>query len=123
MSDIQASRTGIFMFLLLSVVLMLPIASGFYKYFYVKDYIYLIESKCDPSNETCFIRDCSIIDECPPNQYSEYKMFNVTASDFEKCNENSCEKECKNNLIECISIPCGASEEDICSTSEDEDIL
>src|SRR3989344_8765702 len=89
------------------VILTLPIISSYYKYYYTKDYDYLIEAKCDPSMEKCFFRDCA--DYCPPNGLSNYKEFYVKAFEFSKCSNNSCELECNNGSINCVPIPCGES--------------
>ncbi len=105
-------------FLILSiVVLILPIGSSFYKYYYTKNYDYLIEARCNPSIEQCFSRDCSIPDECPPNALSDYKQYYVKAYDFLHCSDNSCEKECVEGLIKCTPILCGQSVDDICTIS------
>jgi len=101
--------------LVLTIVLLLPIASSFYKYYYTKNYNFLIEAECDPAEEKCYLRDCSIVDECPPNGYSSYKQFYVKAFDFLKCKDNSCSTECEEKTISCIDIPCGESAEDTCS--------
>ncbi len=96
-------------------ILLFPVLSSFYKYFYSKNYDYLIETNCDPQTEICFSRDCSIPDTCPPNEYEFYKQFYVKAYDFAICSDNSCEKECKENIIQCVQIPCGESPEDVCT--------
>ncbi len=98
------------------ILLLIPIAVSFYTYLYTKNYEYVIETPCDPSVDTCFTRDCTIVDECPPNGYSNYKQFYVNAADFAKCTTNSCEKECSEKLIECTPIPCGELEDDFCTT-------
>lgn len=102
--------------LVLSFVILLPIGSSFYKYYYIKDYTYLVEAKCDPQTEVCFSRDCSVPDGCPPNGLSFYKQFFIQAYDFKKCSENSCESECRKKLLKCTPIPCGESSDDVCTT-------
>lgn len=97
------------------VLMLLPIGSNFYKYYYTKDYDYLIEAKCDSSVEKCFSRDCTNPDDCPPNGLSIYKEYYVKAYDFHKCKDNSCEKECASGLIKCTPVPCGESQDDICT--------
>lgn len=105
------------LWVVVTIVLLLPLVSSFYKYYYTKDYDFLIEAKCDPEKENCYLRDCSTPDDCPPNGYSTYKQFSIKAFDFVKCAENSCTKECEERIITCIDIPCGGSEEDACSES------
>lgn len=101
--------------LVLIIVLLIPVASNFYKYYYSKNYYFLIEAECDSSKENCYLRDCSITDECPPNGYSTYKQYYVKAFDFLNCADNSCSIECKEKIITCLEIPCGDSDQGICS--------
>lgn len=103
-------------FILIAVALFaLPIGLSFYKYYFLKDYDYLIEAECDVKNEICYSRDCSNQDDCPPNGLSIYKIYYVKAYDFAKCSDNSCENECGSRLIECTPVPCGDSNDDICT--------
>jgi hypothetical protein len=100
--------------LVLSVVVVITATA--YKFLFVKDYNFVVEAPCDPAVSTCFVRDCSNLDDCPPNGLSDYKVFNVKALDFEKCADNSCLNECLSSQIPCEEIKCGDSEEDSCST-------
>lgn len=114
MSNYILSKRWFFLILSL-IILMVPIGSNFYKYYYTKSYDYLIEAKCDPSKEICFSRDCTNPDDCPPNGLANYKLFYVKAYDFLKCSDNSCEKECNDGLIKCIPVKCGESTDDTCT--------
>ena len=111
----KVSFKGSLFVILAIVALAVPIMSNFYKYYFTKDYNYLIEAKCDPSIEHCFSRDCSNPDDCPPNGLSIYKKFYVKAYEFPKCKDNSCKNECALGLIKCISVPCGESSDDTCT--------
>jgi hypothetical protein len=111
----EMSVKGLMFFILAFSALALPIIISFYKYYYAKDYNYLVEAKCDPSIERCFSRDCSNPDDCPPNGLSIYKEYYVKAYDFPKCRDNSCRYECTKRIINCIPIPCGESPEDVCT--------
>jgi len=101
---------------LILAFLLLPIFSNYYKYYVTKNFIYAVEAKCDPLIEVCFMRDCTVSDDCPSNGFSKYKKYYVKASDFSKCSDNSCQKECENGLIQCRLIHCGDSEDDVCTT-------
>ncbi len=118
MQDVQFLKSLRFIFLCL-IFLLAPIGSSFYKYFYTKNYDYLIEAKCNPSIEKCFLRDCKNSVDCPPNGLSVYKEFYIKAYDFHLCSQNSCEKECSQNLITCIPIECGNSQDDNCTNYYD----
>jgi hypothetical protein len=90
------------MIVLLIVTFLFAVGASYYKYYYTKDYDYLVEAKCDPSTEKCFFRDCdNQPDLCPPNNLSYYKEYYVKAYDFPKCSDNSCETECSMGVIGC----------------------
>lgn len=96
------------------VVPFFAIVSSYYKYYYTRNYDYIVEAPCDPLNEKCFIRSCDILDDCPPNHYTNYKKYYVKAYDFAKCTNNSCKNECSSELITCRQLKCGDSFGDIC---------
>jgi hypothetical protein len=114
MSDIKNLKGPVF-YILSFFIIILPLLSSFYKYFYTKNYDYLIEANCDPSVEICYYRDCLNTDECPPNGLSTYKKFYVKAYDFDKCSDDTCSAECASGLIKCIPIICGKLENEICT--------
>lgn len=115
MNTYNLSLKGWIIAFVVLVALIIPILSNFYKYYFTKDYDYLVEAKCNPSVESCFSRDCSNPDDCPPNGLSIYKEFYVKAYDFSKCKDNSCEQECASGLITCTPVPCGESPEETCT--------
>ena len=109
--------------LLLSLVLLLLVvtfAATAWPFLYDKQYVFLVEAECNPATETCFYRDCSNPDDCPPNGLEEYKTYTVSANEFEMCTDNSCAAECASGVISCEEIVCGASEEDECALYEPE---
>jgi hypothetical protein len=97
------------------VILIIPIGSAYYHYFVNQDYDFLVEVRCDSNEETCYSRDCSNPDDCPPNGLSVYKQYSINALDFRKCSDNSCEKECKSGSVKCTEIVCGNADEDVCT--------
>ena len=112
----SASLRYLLFLFVIALVIGIPFAVAFNKYYYTKNYDYIIETPCDPSKEACYTRDCSA-EECPPNGLSNYKVFSVKAYDFAKCSDNSCKKECEGGLIVCVAIPCGESESDSCTNT------
>jgi hypothetical protein len=92
------------------------ISATAYRFLFAKNYDFLVEAPCDPAKDICFNRDCSNPDDCPPNGLSDYRMFNIKASDFGKCTDNSCLNECLSSEISCEEIKCGDSGGDICSS-------
>lgn len=86
---------------------------AFARYYYLKEYIFHIETPCDPAFEICFVRDCEA-DECPPNGLSHYRTFDILANKFDACEADNCEFFCETNPSECVELVCD-SEVDSCS--------
>lgn len=101
--------------LTLIIIVLAPIASAFYKYFFTKNYDFIIEAPCNLEIQKCFIRDCTNSEDCPPNKLSSFRKFLIAAKDFRKCKDDSCLKECVSNLITCTEIKCGEGRDDVCS--------
>ncbi|HRH22526.1 MAG TPA: hypothetical protein PLB51_00840 [Candidatus Paceibacterota bacterium] len=97
----------------LSVVAVI-LATG-YNFLFVQKYNFYVEAPCDPATQTCFERDCSEVDACPPNNLSTYRAFYIQAGDFSRCEDNSCLKECTSGTLSCEEIVCGDADEDICT--------
>lgn len=115
MKNIQTLLTSRAFVVVALLAFALPIVLSFYKYYVSKNYNYIVEAKCDSTNEICYTRDCSNPDDCPPNGLSRYKQYLIKAYDFAQCADNSCEEECNKGKIQCIPIPCGSSVGDECS--------
>ncbi len=88
------------------------VAAVFYLFYYKKDYHFVIETECSKDSETCFFRDCEAEDsECPPNNLSYYKTYDIRANDFGACENEDCTAVCKTGAIACEQVIC--TEEDI----------
>lgn len=113
----HATKTAASMLLRFAVVVavMAPIGSAFYKYYLTKNYNFLVEAPCVLENEKCFVRDCSVPDNCPRNNLSSYKKFLIKAKDFNECVDDTCLDACSKKLIDCKEIKCGENEEDTCN--------
>lgn len=84
----------------------LAVAASFYFFFFKKDFDFIVETSCDPAHETCFQRDCSDPDNCPPNGLSNFKRYSLSASDFHMCENEDCTNACQTGAISCEQIPC-----------------
>jgi hypothetical protein len=119
LSAIKKINSNGFLFALLLIGSVVAIGASFWKYYYTKDYDFIVEASCEPQIEYCFFRDCEANpDSCPPNGLSNYKVFNIKAYDFDKCADNSCKVECESNKIACTQVECDSSNEDVCSSPE-----
>lgn len=105
---------------LIGISCLVAILSAFYFFYYKKDYNFIVEVACDPSKETCFQRDCSNPDDCPPNQLSDFKRYSLNAGDFNKCENEDCTNACETGSIKCEPIECAEDEEmgESCSVLE-----
>lgn len=90
---------------------LISIILSFYFYYLNRDYDFIVETECNPKLETCFYRDCSIPDNCPPNNLFYYNQYTINANDYHKCINEDCTFACNSGLINCIKTEC--SQEDI----------
>ncbi len=99
-------------FVTLSLVLVF--ATAFSKYIFAKDYFFLIETPCDSLSEWCYIRSC--VDYCPPNELEVYQVYQLHASHFSDCTDNTCQNICHpdSEPTICTTIPCAATDEQMC---------
>lgn len=102
-----------------SVVLTIGITA--YLYLGVKDYNFVVEAHCEPSEQTCFYRDCST-GECPPNELEYYRVFEVRSGDFKNCSDNSCLYECENEKVSCEEVICSDQEDGNCVTMDNQQV-
>ncbi len=98
------------------------IASTSYLFLWKKDFTFVLEAYCDPEYEICHYRDCSNPDDCPPNQLEYYRVFEVPATDFPKCSDNSCLLECAMETISCAEIICEEDDENTCNIPADTEL-
>lgn len=117
----ETSDKVVLFLIVLSIIAVL--GSSTWLYLFQKNYDFVVEAECDPATETCFYRDCTNLDDCPPNELENYRVFRVRAGDFEKCENNTCLKECTDQSITCAEVLCGESEEDVCSEKVLEEVI
>lgn len=100
----------LYIFLVGSAVL--AIAASWYYHRVSDDFVFMVEAACDPSQNICYVRDCDE-EYCPPNGLDTFRIFNIPAKAFERCEDNSCE-----NL--CLREDPGICEELICDPNNGE---
>ncbi len=102
----------------LFLLCLITILFCFNKFYIKKDYNFVVEASCNPESETCYFRDCDAGDaECPPNNLSYYKMYNLNAKDFESCEGEDCTSLCSSSVDLCEEIPCSSTDGDECVMS------
>jgi hypothetical protein len=92
--------------ILISLSCLAVIASAFYFFYFKKDYEFVVEVSCDITQETCFQRDCTNPDDCPPNGLSDFKRYTLNAGDFQKCENGDCKIACEAGTIKCEPVEC-----------------
>lgn len=92
---------------------------NFDKFVLSQNYEFYVESPCDPAEETCYVRDCE--DYCPPNGMAVYKVWMISAADFDECADDTCEAECESGAITCEPVPCDSEEADCSDTGGEEE--
>lgn len=95
---------------LISISCLVAIFVSFYFFYYKKDYDFIVEIACDISKEECFQRDCSNLDDCPPNGLSDFKRYSLKANDFKMCENEDCTNACETGTIKCEPIECAEDE-------------
>ncbi len=110
-SENQASIFFFKWFILVAVMLM--ISASFTRYILAKDYVFFIETPCDPEKNNCFVRDCN--EYCPPNNLEVYSVYTIKAVDFERCTDNACTGICTETTSICGIVECNPDAGDSCS--------
>ncbi len=98
-----------FLYILLGSCL-IAIISSFYFFYFKKDYNFIVEASCNPETETCFYRDCTNPDDCPPNNLSYYNEYTLKARDFKSCLNEDCTLACTTGVINCVKTECTESD-------------
>jgi hypothetical protein len=106
MEDKQKKESNSWLLLALIGCCVIAVFVSFYFFYYKKDYNFIVEVPCDVSKETCFQRDCSNPDNCPPNGLSDFKRYSLSANDFKMCENENCTNACETEIIKCEPIKC-----------------
>ncbi len=102
----EAEKKNNWFLWLIGISVLVTILASFYSLYFQKNYEFIVEVPCDTSKETCFQRDCSDSDNCPPNKLDNFKRYSLKANDFKACSNEDCAKVCENGSIPCEPIFC-----------------
>lgn len=109
----RAAFPLLYVFLVGSAVL--AIAVSFYHHRIGDDFVFMVEASCDPATSICYVRDCDE-EYCPPNGFTNFRIFNLPAKAFERCEDNTCENLCLREEPElCEELICDPTIGDACS--------
>lgn len=98
----------------IGILVVAVLCSTAWLFLYQKNYTFIVEAACDSTYQNCFHRDCEAGD-CPVNELSDYRVYHISAKDFQVCANDSCSEECVNGIAKCTEILCGDSQQDSCS--------
>ncbi|MBP6911681.1 MAG: hypothetical protein KBB88_00550 [Candidatus Pacebacteria bacterium] len=101
---------------LIILTILMVIFTTWFHFYKTKHFQFIVEAPCDINTDTCYIRSCT--DEgnyCPPNSLQSYRVFQINASDFDTCTENSCLTECLSGSIACTELLCEEDNVTSCS--------
>ena len=108
----KQSTPWIFWILLVSVLIIL--GQSMYKNYVAKDYLFFIEAKCDSLVNECYVRSCDTSGDCPPDNLTVYRVFQLPASQFKNCSDNSCLNICPSTAHSCEEIKCSTQSDISC---------
>ncbi len=106
MENEQKTKNNSLLIKALIACCVISVITSFYFFYYKKDFNFIVEVSCDKSQETCFERDCSNPDDCPPNGLSDFKRYSLNANDFKSCQNEDCTTVCENGEIKCTPVEC-----------------
>ena len=108
----KRSTPWIFWVLLVSVVIIL--GQSMYENYLMKHYLFFVQATCDPAVNQCYSRSCDTSGDCPPNNLTTYRVFQLPASQFHNCSDNSCLNICPSAAYACKEIPCSTQSDISC---------
>lgn len=108
----KQSTPWIFWILLVSVLIIL--GQSMYKNYVAQDYLFFVQAKCDISTNECYVRTCDNSGDCPPNNLTAYRVFQLPASQFKNCADNSCLNICPSAASSCEEILCSTQSDISC---------
>ena len=108
----KQSTPWILWVLVASVVIIL--GQSMYENYIAKNYLFFVEATCDSATNECYVRSCDNADDCPPNDLTTYRVFQLPASQFKNCSDNSCLNICPSETYSCEEILCSTQEDISC---------
>jgi len=106
------STPWVFWVLIVSVLIVL--GQSMYVNYLKKGYLFFIEAPCNPSTNECYVRSCDVDGDCPPDNLTEYRVFQLPASQFNNCSDNSCLNICPSTSSSCEEIYCSTQSDISC---------
>lgn len=100
---LSSSKIMRVVWVVLAAAIILVIGLSYKKFLISEDYEFQVEAPCNPELKTCHERSCD--DElCPPGDLDTYTVWSLHASDFKRCSEPTCARECESGAIQCEEI-------------------
>ena len=90
------------------------VISAYSRFVILKDFTFQVEVPCNPETQTCFVRDCEV-DYCPPNNLTEYALFNIRGYQYSSCTTGTCVLYCSRASSQCEAVSCDPENGDVCT--------
>jgi|GEM_PF-2048911 len=112
--DVAARQSTPWIFWILLISVLIIFGQSMYKNYVAKDYLFFVEAKCDSVVNECYVRSCDVDGDCPPDNLTSYRVFQLPASQFKNCSDNSCLNICPSTASSCEEIPCSTQSDISC---------
>ena len=112
--DVESRKSIPWIFWILIASVLIILGQSMYENYIAKNYLFFVEAKCDSVVNECYSRSCDNVDDCPPNGLTSYRVFQLPASQFKNCSDNSCLNICPSSAYECEEIACSTQEDVSC---------
>ncbi|MBI4066019.1 hypothetical protein HY412_02425 [Candidatus Kaiserbacteria bacterium] len=112
--DVKSKQPVPWIFWILIASVLVVLGQSMYENYLAKNYLFFVEASCDSTVNECYSRSCDNIDDCPPNGLTAYRVFQLPASQFNNCSDNSCLNICPSEAYVCEEIMCSTQEDVSC---------
>lgn len=112
--DVAAKHSIPWIFWILIASVLIILGQSMYKNYIAKDYLFFLEAPCNSATNECYVRSCDIEGDCPPNNLTVYRVFQIPASQFYNCSDNSCLNICPSEAYFCEEIKCSTQSDISC---------
>lgn len=114
MNEEIAKRSTPWILWVLLVSVLIILGQSVYKNYIAKNYTFYLEAPCNPATDECYVRTCATDGDCPPNNLTTYRVFQLPAYEFKNCSNNSCLNICPSVAYSCEEIKCSTQTDISC---------
>lgn len=116
--EVIPKRSTPWIFGVLIISVMIVFGQSMYENYVARNYFFYVEASCNPATNECYSRTCDNNGDCPPNNLTTYRIFQLPASQFHDCSDNSCLNICPSSAYDCEEIKCSTKSDISCEGPE-----